>query len=104
MFEDWRGAASPYMQQRAADRPWLDARCPLDAEAVITLVRRTRRRWHRAVAMGQAQVARRDPIDHLENDVPLEPHDIFELDFLSTRAGRRGAPSVTGSRIVSWSA
>jgi hypothetical protein len=42
VVEDWRGAANPYMQQREADRPWLDARCPLDAEAVITLVRRTR--------------------------------------------------------------
>ena len=61
-----------------------NARCPLDAEAVIALVRRTRAvggvvqsRWNKNKWLDAP-----DPIDRLKNDVPLEPYDLFELDFL----------------------
>src|SRR5216683_1169985 len=42
VIADWRRTTRAAMQQRAAVRPWLDARRPLDARTVIDLVRRTR--------------------------------------------------------------
>jgi hypothetical protein len=63
----------------------LDARRPLDVRTVIALIRATR-------AVGgvvQAQWGKirwldaRDPIDQLRDGVPLEAHDVVELDLLS---------------------
>jgi hypothetical protein len=88
VIADWRQTTRAAMQQRAAVRPWLDARRPLDASTVIDLVRATR-------AVGgvvQAQwgsskwLDARDPLDQLRDGVPLEAHDTVELDVLSPSA------------------
>jgi len=85
VIADWRRTTRAAMQQRAAVRPWLDARRPLDARTVIDLVRRTR-------AVGgvvQAKWDERgwldppDPIDQLQlrDGVTLEHHDLVELEL-----------------------